>query len=147
MEFDLLRRRAGPKMRKGSGSPEPSVSARRVRNAAIPRQEKALAAARTQEILASSDVAMTMRRFFGSCGGAVRQDSLAREDVGESAAGRPVRMRRCGKDQEARAAYGEAKEQGMGKTKGGEMPKDRSDKVKVDGQTLNGFSRRTRARN
>ena len=82
---------------------------------------------------------MTMRRLFGPCGGAANKDVPAVADVDESLGN--------GKDQGACAARKKAKGQGMGRTKEDGMPKKSSDKMKGDGQTLDGFNRRTGLRN
>ena len=77
---------------------------------------------------------MTMRRLFGPCGGAANKDVPAVADVDESLGN--------GKDQGACAARKKAKGQGMGRTKEDGMPKKSSDKMKGDGQTLDGFNPR-----
>ena len=83
VEFDLLRRDAEPKMRIGAGSPVASVSVFCAQRAALSRREKSLASASSRRSLLFEDVAMAMRRVFGSWGGAVRQGVPAAEDVGE----------------------------------------------------------------
>ena len=81
VEFDLLRCKAEPKMQMGAGFPETFVFVLRMQDAAPSRLEKSLASASTQRSLIFEDVAMTMRRLFGSRGGAARQDILVEEDV------------------------------------------------------------------
>lgn len=65
----------------GAGFPEAFASILRTRNAAPPRQEKSLWLASTQESPDFMDVAATMQRLFGSCGGAKRHDTLITGDA------------------------------------------------------------------
>ena len=95
-----------------------------MQNAGLPRQEKSPA---------------TMRRLFGSCGGAGRQDVL----ITEESDGHSVRDR----NREARVTYKKVRRQGVGKKRKNGFPKASGDKVKGRGQTPNGFNRRTGTRN
>ena len=95
VEFDLLRHKAESAMQMGAGFPDAFVFALCAKNAALPRPEKPPALASTQKSLAFSDVATTICRLFGSCGGAARQDILVAKDVDEALG--------SDKDQEARA--------------------------------------------
>ena len=68
----------------GAGFPESPVSVPRMQNAAPSRQEKSLVSASTHKSLAFADVATAMRRLFGPCGGAARQDISAAEYANKS---------------------------------------------------------------
>ena len=70
VEFDLLRRRVASKMMMGAGLPGAHVCFLRMQNGALAFQEESSAPASTQESLKFMDWATTMRRLFGSCGGA-----------------------------------------------------------------------------
>ena len=91
-------------MRVGARFPNAFVSVLFMQNAALSRQEKSLVLASTLESLAYMDVAMTMRRLFGTCGGAARRNILVAEDADESLG--------SDKDQGAREAYRNAKNRG-----------------------------------
>ena len=74
----------------------------------------------------------------GPCGGAARQDVLVAADVDTPSVG--------GKGSEAWVVYRRAKKQGDMKRKAQRAPRESKDKVKGDGQDLNGLNRRTRVR-
>ena len=80
-------------MQRGARLPEACVPVTCMQNASLSRQEKLLALASTRKNLASSGVAMTMRRLFWSCGGAGCRDILGAEGADESLG--------CDKDEEA----------------------------------------------
>ena len=61
-EFDLLRRKAEPKMDTGAGFPGQSFSILRMNYAGLPRQGKSLAMASSHKSLKSDEVAATTRR-------------------------------------------------------------------------------------
>ena len=82
------------RMHVSAGSPEASVTVLRMQTAAPSPRDKSLVLASTQKSLAFSDVATTICRLFGSCGGAARQDILVAKDVDEALG--------SDKDQEAR---------------------------------------------
>ena len=66
--------------------------------------------ASTSKGLAFSDVAMAMRRLFGSRGGAARPDIVAAEDSEEAL--------ESDESEEARAAYSKAQNRKWGREKG-----------------------------
>ena len=80
-----------------------------------------------------------MRRLFGSRGSGSRQDGLLTEDAVES--------RATDEDWGVLAAYRKAKKQRVRKKKNEGPPKRGEDKVKREGQALNGFNRKTNPRN
>ena len=80
-----------------------------------------------------------MRRLFGSCGGAARQDILITGD-----ADGPLGSE---KEQGARATYTKAQKQGVGQKRWASLPNVSKDMAKGDGQTLKGSNRRTGLRN
>ena len=71
-------------MQIGASFPEAFASALRIQNAALSRRKKSLALAGAQKSLAFMVFAMAMRRLFGSCGGAARQDAVVAADVAEA---------------------------------------------------------------
>ena len=84
-----------------------------MQHAGFYRRKKPLVLAGGQKSLKCVDVAANMRRLFGSCGGASRQNVPVTEDGDESLGG--------DRDQEARATCKKAKKQGAGQ-KGGVAP-------------------------
>ena len=81
VEFDLLRHKAESKMEMGAGFPEALVPILCIRNAARSHEEQSSVLASTRRSPKFTDVAATMRRLFGSCGGAARHDILITEDA------------------------------------------------------------------
>ena len=81
------------------------------------------------------DVAATMRRLFGSCGWAARQDTSITEDAYEPWGGDVA--------QEARATYKNAKKRGVGQNRTHGLSDASKDKAEGGGRTPNGFNRRT----
>ena len=79
-----------------------------------------------------------MKRLFGPCVRATRQDVLVAGDVDASSTG--------DKDIETWVVYGKAKKQSDMKRKVGEGPKMNKDKEEGDGETLNGSNRFTGVR-
>ena len=96
-EYDLLRRKAESKIEMGAGFQEHFVSILCMQKAWLSRQEKSLALASNQNSLKFADAAASMRRLFGSCGGAGRQGILVTEDADGPSGG--------GRDQEACVTY------------------------------------------
>ena len=107
-----------------------------MQNAGLSGQERSAALAARLKFV---DVAANMRRLFGSCGGAERQDVLITEEADE-----PSEEDR---DREARAKYRKSKKQGAGQKRGDGTPKVSGGKLKGGGRTSNGFNRRTGPRN
>ena len=107
-----------------------------MQNAGLSGQERSAALAARLKFV---DVAANMRRLFGSCGGAERQDVLITEEADE-----PSEEER---DREARAKYRKSKKQGAGQKRGDGTPKVSGGKLKGGGRTSNGFNRRTGPRN
>ena len=105
-ELDMLRPNADSEIGGAVGFPEHVISSLRLQNAGLSRQEKSLALASSQKSLTFMGVAASMRRLFGSRGGAIRQNVLITQDV-EGPFGRES-------DQGARATYKKAKKQGVG---------------------------------
>ena len=67
-EFDLLRRKAAPKLAMCAGYPERPISTLRMKNAALSRREKSLAMASSHKGLKFEDAAANARRFLESRG-------------------------------------------------------------------------------
>ena len=84
-------------------------------------------------------VSKQMRRFFTPRGGTARHDSLVAPDSDAPSKKDP--------DYEARVAYRQAKKQGGEKGEEDGDKRKGKHKVKVEGQTSNGFSRRAGIRN
>ena len=76
VEFGSLRRTAESKMQMGGAFPEAFDSARRIKNAALPRAGKSLASASAQGDSGSPAAPRRMRRLLGRCGRAARRDVL-----------------------------------------------------------------------
>ena len=70
-------------MEMGPASPEQSLPVSRMQNGGLSGQEKSLALANNQKNLKSAVAAANVRRFFGACSGAVRQDALVTENANE----------------------------------------------------------------
>ena len=70
----VLRYRAEGSMLTGGGFPNGSAPILRMWDAAVSRDEQSLVFAGSQGAIAFAAVAKEMRRLFGSCGGAARQD-------------------------------------------------------------------------
>ena len=81
LAFDVLREKAEARMVMGSGSPDEFVSILCMQNAALSENEASLALAGMRNTLASPEVVRRMRRLFGPCGMAVRQDVLMAADL------------------------------------------------------------------
>ena len=81
MEFDMLRQKAEARMLMGSGSPDEFAPVLFVQNAALTKNEKTLALASSGNTLAFESVSAQMRRLFGPCDYASRQDVLAAADM------------------------------------------------------------------
>ena len=99
VKFDLLRRKAESRIEMSAGLPEAFVSILRMQNAVGVGQRHGGPGVYGR-------VGDARRRFFGSCGGAVRQDILITGD-----AHRPLES---DKEREARATFKKAKKQGWG---------------------------------
>ena len=85
------------------------------------------------------DEAADMRRLFGSCGGAVRQDVLVAGDADGRSGG--------DRGREARLTSKKAEKEGVGQKRRDGAQNVSGDKVKGDVRTLNGFNRHAGLRN
>ena len=81
MEFEMLREKAEPCMLAGPGFPGASVSVLRIKNAALPKNEKTRVLTSLRNTLAFPQVSAQMRRLFGPCGYASRQDVMVAQDM------------------------------------------------------------------
>ena len=88
----------------GGASTEAFASVVRIQNASPSRPEKSLILASVQGDTTFPVVAKQMRRIFGPCGGAARQDVLVAADMDAAS--------EEGTDFEASTAYGKAKNRG-----------------------------------
>ena len=123
-----------------AGFPGQFASILRMHNAGLPRREKSPVMASSHNGLRSVEVAANMRRLSGSRGGGGRQDA----PITEKADGPWVND----KDKGTCVTNKKAKGQGVGQKRKDGLPrgvrdKVRRDKVRGDGQTLNGFNCRT----
>ena len=99
MEFDMLRQRAEARMITGCGFPDELLPELRRQNAALAENENTLVLASLGNTLALQSVSAQMRRLFGPCFYASRQDVLVAADT-DTAPGEA--------DFEARMAYRQA---------------------------------------
>ncbi len=77
----MLREKAESRMLMGSGFPDAFASALRMKDAAVSKNEKTMVLASLGNTLASHQVSAQMRRLFGPCGYASRQDVLVAQDM------------------------------------------------------------------
>ena len=122
-------------MEMGGGCADAFPWVLRMQDAALSRQEKSLVLRGAQGGFGSSDVAQKMRRSFRPCVGAARRGVLVAEYA--------VMPPGSDKDNEARVAYGQAKKRIDMKRKAESAPRMNKEKVKRDGQKMNGPNRRT----
>ena len=99
MVFDMLRQRAEARMITGCGFPDELLPELRRQNAALAENENTLVLASLGNTLALQSVSAQMRRLFGPCFYASRQDVLVAADT-DTAPGEA--------DFEARMAYRQA---------------------------------------
>ena len=81
MVFEMLREKAESRMLMRSGFPDAFVPAPRTQNAALSKNGKTIALASLGNTLAFPQASAQMRRLFGPCGYASRQDVLAAQDM------------------------------------------------------------------
>ena len=83
VEFDLLCRKAEPKVVMGAGFPEQFIPISCMGNAALFRHGKSLVIASCRKSLRFEDASAKTPRLFGSRGGGSRQDALITEEAVE----------------------------------------------------------------
>ena len=103
--------------------------------AGLPRREKSLVAASIRDRLKFEEVSANMRQLFGSRGDKVRRDVLLTEEA--------MAPRESDEDLEVWLAHRKANKKGVSGNKKNGAPKRSAGKVRGDGQTLDGFNRRT----
>ena len=81
-EFEDLQHNAGARMAMGAGFPEEFVSSLLVQNTASSENDMSPVWARVQGAMAFAEAAKQMRRLFGKCGSAAREDVLVAADAG-----------------------------------------------------------------
>ena len=81
MKFDTLRQKVEARMIMGGGFPDEFVSVLRMQNAALTKNEKTLVLASLRNFLSLQSAPAQMRRLFGPCGYASRQDVLVAADM------------------------------------------------------------------
>ena len=81
MEFEISRGKAEPPVLMGSRFPDALVSVLCMQNAALSKNEKTMALASLGNTLAFPLVSARMRRLFGPCGYASRQDVMVAQDM------------------------------------------------------------------
>ena len=96
----------------GAGYPKAFASILRTQNAALARQEKSRVLASAQRGLKFMDVTATVRRLFGSCGGADRQDMLGTADA-HGPLGRETEQEACATYKKAKTRSGSQNDGGM----------------------------------
>ena len=132
VEFDVLRCEEAERRVMEGGFPEGFVSILFAHNASLPENGKSSVLASIRSTLAFAAAARQMRRLFGSCGSAARQDVLI-------AAGADLFS---GEESEHAAWLARRKaKKGKGEAKGGDTYRT------SDGRILNGFNLRTQERN
>ena len=138
MEFNTSGQRAGARLIMGSGFRDEFVSVLRMRNAALTKNAQTLVLASSGNTLASQSVSAQMRRLFGPCGYAPRQDVLVAADMDTAP------------EEEAFEAWmvyckvKRAKKDAQGSGEHGRREKSRSP---GEGRTQNAINRRTGERN
>ena len=80
-EHDAFRHKRESRMQKGAGFPGSFASVFLMQRASSAKLEEFLVLASIQDNVNSSTAAKQMRRFFGTCGGAGRQDVLVGADM------------------------------------------------------------------
>ena len=131
LEFDIPRQKGEARMLMGSGFPDEFVSVLCMKNASPSKKEKTLALVSLQNTLAFPAVSAQMRRLFGPCGYASRQDVLvaAKMDTGSEE-----------EDFEAWTAYRKAKRAKKDGTSGGSRGAQKKRKPSEDVRSKNGLS-------
>ena len=81
MEFERLRQKAEARMLMGFGLPDEFASILRMQNAGLSKNEKTMVLASLRNTAASPNASPQVRRVFGPCGYASRQDVFAAQDM------------------------------------------------------------------